>query len=100
MEAVNFLWKRKHFDERGRKRKRKCWKGAGSGSNFFKIRRFRILNLATTVWVKCYNNNKNNIESTTRAWYEMERKFRYGIWKMPEWNRMEDFKNKMEDNLP
>ena len=23
-EAVNFLWKRKHFDERGRKRKRKC----------------------------------------------------------------------------
>ena len=24
VEAVNFLWKRKHFDERGRKRKRKC----------------------------------------------------------------------------
>ena len=30
----------------------------------------------------------------------MERKFRYGIWKMPEWNGMEDFKNEMEDNLP
>ena len=24
VEAVNFLWKRKHFDERGWKRKRKC----------------------------------------------------------------------------
>ena len=33
-------------------------------------------------------------------WNEMERKFRYGIWKMPEWNGMEDFKNEMEDNLP
>ena len=30
----------------------------------------------------------------------MERKFRYGIWKMPEWNGMEDFKNGLEDNLP
>ena len=30
----------------------------------------------------------------------MERKFRYGIWKMPEWNGTEDFKNGMEDNLP
>ena len=30
----------------------------------------------------------------------MERKFRYGIWKMPEWNAMKDFKNEMEDNLP
>ena len=30
----------------------------------------------------------------------MERKFWYGIWKMPEWNGMEDFKNGMEDNLP
>ena len=30
----------------------------------------------------------------------MERKFRYGIWKMPEWNGMEDFKSGMEDNLP
>ena len=29
----------------------------------------------------------------------MERKFRYGIWKMPEWNEMEDFKNGMEGNL-
>ena len=27
---------------------------------------------------------------------EMERKFRYGIWKMPEWNGMEDLKNEME----
>ena len=30
----------------------------------------------------------------------MERKFRYGIWEMPKWNGMEDFKNGMEDNLP
>ena len=30
----------------------------------------------------------------------MERKFWYGIWKMPEWNGMEDFKNGMEGNLP
>ena len=30
----------------------------------------------------------------------MERKFRYRIWKMPEWNGMEVFKNGMEDNLP
>ena len=37
----------------------------------------------------------------------MELKFRYGIWKIPEWNGMEgfkngmeDFKNGMEDNLP
>ena len=29
----------------------------------------------------------------------MERKFRYGIWKIPEWNGMEDFKKGMEDNL-
>ena len=30
----------------------------------------------------------------------MERKFRYVVWKMPEWNGMEDFKNEMEDNFP
>ena len=59
---------------------------------FFKIRRFRIFNLATTVGVKFHNNDNNNIESTTRAWY--------GIWTMPEWNGMKDFKNEMEDNLP
>ena len=35
-----------------------------------------------------------------RKWNKMERKFRYGIWKMPQWNGMEDFKNGMEDNLP
>ena len=29
----------------------------------------------------------------------MEQNFRYGIWKMPEWNEMEDFKNEIEDNL-
>ena len=29
----------------------------------------------------------------------MERKLRYGIWRMPEWNGIEDFKNGMEDNL-
>ena len=33
-------------------------------------------------------------------WNEMKWKFRYGLWKMPEWNGMEDFKNGMEDNLP
>ena len=33
-------------------------------------------------------------------WNGMEQKFRYGIWKMPEWNGVEDFKNEMEDNLP
>ena len=33
-------------------------------------------------------------------WNGMERKFRNGIWKMPEWNEMEDFKNGAEDNLP
>ena len=30
----------------------------------------------------------------------MEQKIWYGIYKMPEWNEMEDFKNKIEDNLP
>ena len=30
----------------------------------------------------------------------MEQKFRYGIWKMPGWNGMEDFKNGMESNFP
>ena len=89
VEAVNFLWKRKHFDERGwkrkRTRKRKRWKGAGSGSSFFKIRRFRIFNLAAIVGVKCYNN----IESTTRAWHRMK-------WKM-EWNGTEILVWNMED---
>ena len=28
----------------------------------------------------------------------MERKFRYGIWKMPEWNGVEEFMNGMNDN--
>ena len=32
-------------------------------------------------------------------WNKMERKFWYGIWKMPEWNGMEDFKNGMKRNL-
>ena len=30
----------------------------------------------------------------------MERKFWCGIWKMPEWNVVEDFKKGMEWNLP
>ena len=34
------------------------------------------------------------------VWYGMERKFRYGIWKISVWNGMEDFNNRMEDNLP
>ena len=29
----------------------------------------------------------------------MKRKFRYEIWKIPEWNGMEDFKNGMEEFL-
>ena len=33
-------------------------------------------------------------------WNGLKRKFRYGIWKMPEWNGMEDFNSGMEDNLP
>ena len=33
-------------------------------------------------------------------WNRMERKSRYGIWNMPEWNGIEDLKNRMEDNLP
>ena len=32
-------------------------------------------------------------------WNGMERKFWYEIWKTPEWNQMEDFKNEMENNL-
>ena len=27
-------------------------------------------------------------------------KIRCGMWKMPEWNGMEDLKNRIEDNLP
>ena len=34
---------------------------------FFKIRRFWIFKLATTVGVKC-NNNNNNMALTTRTW--------------------------------
>ena len=38
------------------------------------------------------------------AWYgmerKMERKFRYGIWKMPECNGMEDFKNGRQSSIP
>ena len=30
---------------------------------------------------------------------ECKGRFWYGIWKMPEWNGVEDFKNRMEDNL-
>ena len=30
----------------------------------------------------------------------MERKFWYGIWKIAEWNGVEAFKNRIEDNLP
>ena len=29
----------------------------------------------------------------------MEWKFRYGIWKMPEWNGMEDFKNGRQSSI-
>ena len=32
--------------------------------------------------------------------WKMEWNFWYGMWKMPEWYGMEDFKNGMEDNLP
>ena len=87
VEAVNFLWKRKHFDERGWKRKqtrkRKCCKEARSGSNFFKFRRLRIFKLATTVGVKC---NNNNIKSTTRTWYGMEWKMKWNGTEISLWN--------------
>ena len=46
------------------------------------------------VWLRTSRHNQGMV------WNGMERKFRYGIWKMPEWNGMEDFKNGMEDNLP
>ena len=53
-------------------------------------------------WVVSLRTDQFDLVS--RAWYGMEngmeQKFRYGIWKMPEWNGMEDFKNGMEDNLP
>ena len=93
-----FLWKRKrkHFDERGWKRKAnskaKVLKKEPEAEAVFS--RFRILNLATTVGVKSYNNN-NNTESSTRGmvWngkmeWNGNGKFRYGIWKLPEmkWN--------------
>jgi len=47
VEAVKFLWKRKHFEERSWKRKRirnhlTFW-GAGSGSIFHKTWCFRFL---------------------------------------------------------
>ena len=32
-------------------------------------------------------------------WNGIEGKFWYGIWKMPEWNGMKDFKNGTEDNF-
>ena len=35
-----------------------------------------------------------------RKWNRMERKFRYGIWKMPQWNGRFQEWNGMEDNLP
>ena len=35
-----------------------------------------------------------------QAGHGMEWKFRYRMWKMPEWNGMEDFKNGTENNLP
>ena len=51
---------------------------------------------------KTYRNKAEwvSFDGADRAWYGMERKFRYGIWKMPEWNGIEDFKNGMEGNLP
>ena len=33
-------------------------------------------------------------------WYEMEREFWYGIWKMLRRNGMEDLKNETEDRFP
>ena len=50
------------------------------------------------------NANENYFARQSMVWNGMEngmeRKFRYGFCKMPEWNEMEDFKNGMEDNLP
>ena len=64
---------------------------------------FQTLELATTVGEKCNNNNNNNIESTTRAWYgmewKMERSGNFGMDYGRFQNRMEDFKNGMEEFL-
>ena len=55
--------------------------------------------------IEYYEIRKQSISDLTinnqgLVWNGMERKFRNGLWKMPEWNGMEDFKNGMEDNLP
>ena len=44
--------------------------------------------------------NKAEKTALHMVWNGMERKFRYGLRTMPEWDGMEDFKNKIEDNLP
>ena len=60
---------------------------------------FQTLKLAATVGVKC--NNNNNIESTIKAWYGMERKFCYGILKMLEWNgRFQKWNGRKSSILP
>ena len=79
-------WRRKHFDGRGWKRKWKCWTGAGRGSNFFKIRHFRIFKLATTVGVKCNNNNNisnQGVEPNLNSNYKPE--WTFSFW----WTRTE-----------
>ena len=63
-------------------------------------------NESWTIWSQdqdCYTtgiSRAGQVRKQGMVWNGMERKFRYGIWKMPEWNGMEDFKNGMEDNLP
>ena len=108
VEEVKFFWKGKHFDERGwkrkRTRKRKCWKGSGSGSNFFKIRRFRIFNLVTTIGVKCYNNNNrqpgHGMEWNGK-WNGMEISLRNMEDARMEWNeRFQEWNGRQSSILP
>ena len=60
-----------------------------------------IANKKTSNWANAeFSSLLNTSGGQGMVWNGMERKFRYGIWKMPEWNGMEDFKNGMENNLP
>ena len=59
------------------------------------------------IWPKGYQSvSLEKSHQQGMVWNGMENgiewkgKFRYGIWKMPVWNGMKNFKNGIEDNLP